>query len=401
MPHSPQLGRSLSARSPDNISSFSGSFGRASSSTTISGVSRAKLCVCGASSQLGRERSRLLRAEQLLGQRHRRLAAQEIVVRSAEAAVENDEEELHEIHRMVALEEALALEREEALRLAELRTEARCEEAIEAEGQEEALRRDLQRRELLARKRLSRAEETRRELAGEAAPRALAAREACDAEAAAVEEVECLTADTEEELTQFREELARLREEVARRRVEVRARQDDLEPIQSDLQAKEADLSERQALLERRKASVAAREAALEGDKAKVSVDLERHAALQQQAAAVERRLAALWDDIHQRQQVVDDVDGSLRGREERLAAAQLSLACVRDDVAWGRDAAEAPDARELALEISAAELTERAWRERSAALAQRDAELTARAKLLEATLLGHPGQDAQVAGCK
>eukprot|EP00971_Amphidinium_carterae_P142001 2812689-Amphidinium_carterae.1 len=113
----------------------------------------------------------------------------------------------------------------------------------------------------------------------------------------------------------------------------------------------------------------------------------ERTEELNRQNEEVERRLAQLWDDNHQRQQVLEDISVNINGREMRLVAAEHSIACEVDAPgSTARHAWEAPcdvEAEHLELELTAAELSERAWRERSRALAQQELELQERLRML------------------
>merc|ERR1719198_2903002 len=202
------------------------------------------------------------------------------------------------------------------------------------------------------------------------------------------------------------EQLVQLKAEVSQQHIAVRTRQDELEPIQGDLQAKEADLNERQVLFERRRAKLTERESKLEKLCAESANASKKCGVLRQSNEDAEQRLARLWDDIHQRQQVLDDIGLSLRGREERLTAAEHSLVCAREaqlldgntgsNVASSPKAKKAwhdPEAEQVELELTAAELAERAWRERSAALADREEKLLA--QLADA---GHGVADAMEA---
>merc|ERR1711966_90809 len=97
-------------------------------------------------------------------------------------------------------------------------------------------------------------------------------------------------------------------------------------------------------------------------------------AALELDIEDMGRQLTQLWDDIHQRQQVLEDIDTSLQGREERLNVKEHSLLCEREARATPGGCVAA-EAEQLQLELMAAELAERAWRERSASLAKREEE--------------------------
>lgn len=125
----------------------------------------------------------------------------------------------------------------------------------------------------------------------------------------------------------------------------VRERQDVLEPVRGGLQAKEADLNERQVLLDRRRAELEEREAALEERAAELARLTQQGDAIRRDNDDAERRLALLWDDLHQRQQVLEDVDASLRVREERLSATEHRRASRGADAeGWGAWPAPEPD---------------------------------------------------------
>merc|ERR1712113_979092 len=113
----------------------------------------------------------------------------------------------------------------------------------------------------------------------------------------------------------------------------------------------------------------------------------QRDIELRQSNEETERRLAQLWDDIHQRQKVLEDIGTCLNSREERAINAQHTLVCNREGQAFAGQWDAWPigqDVEQLQLEFTAAELADRAWRERSAALVHREEELLARLHLLE-----------------
>lgn len=351
--------------------------------------SRARVCVCAASMQLGRERSRLVKVEQSVNQKMQRLAEREEAVDSLDAQVSAQEQELDARRADFRLEEAAVTGKIEVAEEGQADAKLRGEVAGARDSQVQQRRRHLLRQQQRLTKRLERVAGNRQQL-GEDGEDVTALQAELEEERAALVEAESSCASSDANLTQLREELGRVSAEVGDLRAVVRARQGDLEVIQGDLQTKEADLDERRALLERTSAELIEREERLVRTRAEASDDAQRRAEVQRESEELERQLARLWDDIHQRRQMLEDVDTCLLGREERLMSAQHSLVVAREAGAasGGRGQWGAPadvDVEQLKLELMAAELSERAWRERSAALAGRQEELTARIQCLEA----------------
>lgn len=232
---------------------------------------------------------------------------------------------------------------------------------------------DGRRREVQARTSL--AEAKRRELDAE---RAIGARlqqevaEGCESVARAEATLEALSKDVAE----CAEQLMQVASSVVRRRGQIRGRQDVLDLVRAELQSEDAALTRRRSQLEANQVALAAREAELATAGSGLAELRARAARAKEEVDSVERRLASLWDDIHQRQLVVDDICSTLRAREDRVGEVQRSLAC---------EGASTSDAAQLHVELSAAGLADRAWRDRSAALADREAELQARLRLLKA----------------
>jgi len=381
---------------------------RSSASLSARGVSRAKLCVCGASSQLGRERSRLLKADRAVRERLQRLAEREEALDTLDAKIFAQEEDLCERREDQRCEEVDVSRRLEALVLEVQAAERRHEASLLHQGRLEERRLEVLRLQQRAQKRLERTEASQRQLAQDRRDVEELRAERED-ESLAIAGAEPLAARGASMVSKWREQLARLEADAGERRLAVRMRQEELEPIQSDLQAKEAELNERQALVERRRTALAAREEQLESSLAESGAADERCAAARRSNRETEARLARLWDDIHQRQQVLDDLDASLRGREARLDAAELrSLAgrgargeaarAVGPAVGGGsavggglREAWPPPEAEQLELELRAAEISDRAWRKQSVALARSEEELLARVRQLEAGLASAP----------
>mmetsp|Transcript_48828 Transcript_48828/g.141428 ORF Transcript_48828/g.141428 Transcript_48828/m.141428 type:complete len:426 (+) Transcript_48828:93-1370(+) len=350
--------------------------------------SRIRVCVCAASMQLGRERSRLVKVEQSVNQKIQRLAEREESVDALDAQVAGQELELCERRQDYRLEEAALAGNLEAYHRGAGEVAQREEAVRERELQAQQLRRNLLRQQQRVQKRLERVAANRQQLAEDRQDVA-ALKAELDEDTAALREAERNCASIESTLSERQQEMGRAAAEVGDLRARVRARQGDLEVIQSDLQTKEADLDERRVLLERTRAALTEREERLTRTSAEISDNVQRTAEAQRETQELERRLAQLWEDIHQRQQMLEDVDTSLFGREERLMNAQHSLVCAREAGAAaagpGRWAGpETVDVEQLRLELMAAELSERAWRERSASLASREEELQARIQFLE-----------------
>mmetsp|Transcript_2859 Transcript_2859/g.9632 ORF Transcript_2859/g.9632 Transcript_2859/m.9632 type:complete len:97 (+) Transcript_2859:608-898(+) len=93
---------------------------------------------------------------------------------------------------------------------------------------------------------------------------------------------------------------------------------------------------------------------------------------------------------------MLEDVGTSLLSREERLVNTQHSLVCSREA---GRGAPPDVDVEQLRLELMAAELSERAWRERSASLAGRKEELLAKMQSMGAARAGATALGAEKQG--
>jgi len=344
---------------------------------------RAKPCVCALAGQLARERSRLLKAERLIGTGIYALAGREDELAHLEHDVLAEEAELAErraVHNREELAAAADLEAScEAVAQAEERLaalDARAAEADRLRAAHVEQRRRLQ-------ERLERVSAKRRQLAEERgalsglrfqaeAQRGAVQRESAAAEAYATELDEASTRHAGE------------RANVAELRMEVRSRQDALEPIREDLQTKEVDLDERRCLLERQQVALVDRGQHLERIAAEFASASERLAAGRRRTETLEQRLSVLWDDIHQRQRVLEDIGTSLHSREERVNLAQHTLVCAKET-------------EKVRLELNAAELADRAWRERSAALASQEEELIARVRLLEAMLPS--GRRAEASG--
>lgn len=348
--------------------------GRRPRGGAASRISRAKLCVCGASSQLGRERSRLLKVEQMIMQRLQRLTEREEAFKAFDEKIRRREEELSQQQEEHRIQELDLRSKIDATTTAILRAEERCEAVKQREQDCEARRRDLLRQQQRVQKRLERVAATQHHLS-EDRHEIVKLQAERDNTARTLEDLRRGVDLHEREAAERHRELKRLEVDVGMRRSAVKRRQEELEPVQADLQAKEADLNERQALLDRRRAAIAEREAHLEKCCREIAETTERTTVVQKSNEEVERRLERLWDDIHQRQLVLEDLDRSLHGRHARVTAAEHSRV-VRD----GRS----KDVDELETELMAAELSDKAWRDRSAALSKSEAELRARVQLLE-----------------
>merc|ERR1712151_313843 len=177
-------------------------------------------------------------------------------------------------------------------------------------------------------------------------------------------------------LSERREELDLAEKEVERLRETVNTRHSTLEPIQNDLQAKEADLKEREKKLDERRHAVAVREEKISSVTSEYAAAAERKQQVQNSINAKNALLSQLYDDIYQRQQTLEAIGTGLHEREERAIKAQLSRVVTENSNMVGipgRDEIE-----ELQLELTAVEIADTAWRERSAALAERERELLA-----------------------
>lgn len=128
-------------------------------------VAKLKLCVCGASSQLGRERSRLLRAEQLVAQRQARLAEREEAFNAFDEKVRRREEDLRERQLQRSGEDIEIVRRLDTLAQAMCRVEERHEEVQQRERALQQRFKDFARRQQRAQKRLERAEAAWQQLA--------------------------------------------------------------------------------------------------------------------------------------------------------------------------------------------------------------------------------------------
>lgn len=258
---------------------------------------------------------------------------------------------------------------EEERRAAEVREE-RCE----------TRQRELHRQQVRLQKRLERVASTREQLEEDRSDTATLESEYCTC-ARSLKDLRQRATVSENELYDRQRRLEQRENEFAQLRSAVKLRQEQLEPLQSDLQAKEADLNEREAILGRRRREIEEREACLERALQETASASESSAAAQQRNDEAERRLTLLWDDIHQRQQVVEDLDTSLQGREKRLSKAEHSHAVRQSQTS---DCSPQQEAEVIEVELVAAELAERAWRERSAALAKSQENLLARVHMLE-----------------
>lgn len=259
----------------------------------------------------------------------------------------------------------------------------------EREQQTQQLLQGLQRQRNRLQKRLDRVAGTQRQLSEDRGDIEVLRTDG-DEDAGALDQAAAEAATAASAVQEQRKSLGRLSAEVGELREGIRSRQSELEHIQGDLQTKEADLDERRALLERGRAALEEREAQLNYASADATKANECREEANRSAEELERRLALLWDDIHQRQQVLEDIDTSLLGREERLRSEQHSLVCAHETTSsWHEGSSSWPievDSEQLSLELVAAELAERSWRERTTVLARRREELLARVHQLEST---------------
>lgn len=349
-------------------------------------MSRAKLCVCGASSQLGRERSRLVKAEQMILKRLRGISEREGVLKGCDKGLQEREEELHARQEEQHCKELAVLAKLESLRLTAERAGQRREALRERENRALQHRQELLRTQHRVEKRLERIAATRgQHLEDKRDVDAL--EDVRRREAEGVASMKTRLDAAEESLHVRREQLGSLHVEIDKQRAVIKADQDTLEPVQAELQAREVEINERKALLEQRRAALNERKDRLRKMREETEAALSRKVELEKQAEEAELRLTRLWDDIHQRQQVLEDIDTSLWGREERLTMEQRDLLVSSQG---------APELEPLALELAAAELAERARREQSAAFARRSAELEAVVRELEGHLAAPGGEQSK-----
>jgi len=318
----------------------------------------------------------LLKVEQMVGQRLQRLIEREEAFSAFDDKIRRREHELCE-QREEHQRQELELQNQLEMTAAALeRAEERSEAVKNREQECEVRRRDLLRRQQRVQKRLERVAATQNQLAEDRRDISKLQVER-DTVARTLEDMRRGVDLLEHESTSRQEQLKRLEVDVGMRRSAVKIRQEELEPVQADLQAKEADLNERQALLDRRREALVDREAHLEKCCREIAEATERTNIVQKSNEEVEQRLKRLWDDIHQRQQVLEDLDKSLQGRHARVTAAEHSRV-IRD--------IRIKDDDDVERELMAAELSDQAWRDRSAALAKSEEELRARVQFLEDT---------------
>lgn len=370
--------QACSPRGPGPSSRSTGSLGSTSRSISHAGSSkdglprawRAKPCVCALSGQLARDRSRLLKADQLINQGIHRLAFREDALDDVDAQVSSQELALAERRRAHAAEEHAASVALETARMHAEEARGRQFRLQEQGRQTAELREALLQRRQEVQQRLEATGARRRRLAEECGE-ADRLRSEAEVHAAATEALAEAVEARQLELSEATGQCSAAASRADARRAAVRARQDALDFVRHELESKEADLDEREALCQRRSAALAERESRLDRGAAELAAVRAAEAEARRSAEESERRLTALWDDIHQRQQVLEDIGSSLYSREERLSIAEHSLVCQEAEAVasdtWhpGRD-------------------TEQAWRERSFSLVDRK-ELLAQIRLLEA----------------
>ncbi|CAJ1374938.1 unnamed protein product [Effrenium voratum] len=313
-------------------------------------LAKTKTCVCAASASLGRERSRLLKLEQRCLQRTLRIVEKEEAVEDLENEVEARERELAEKRDAFLLEEQQVAQNLEALQKST--REAQQLQASLAERQQEVLQRQKvqqkQRQKLT--KRLQRAEATEEHLKEER--KNLEHMEVAEPGEPDAQEAELLRQKT----AARRAAVGEAQEQLEELRKELQAWQAKLEPVRRELQMKEADLDERRIFMERSKEELNLREQRHLEQRAMREAELEKVAAAKLQTASLEKQLEELWDEIHQRRQILQDLLAQRRDAED--AAGELRRSEVED--------------------LRSAELAERAWRERCTSLVARRRELLA-----------------------
>eukprot|EP00439_Symbiodinium_sp_Y106_P034607 s2499_g4.t1 len=277
-----------------------------------------KTCVCSASSQLSRERQRLLKLEQRCIQRSLRLADREDAVNDLEGHVWQREDGLSGCLKIASLGllkfliecasyfEKLAEKREsflqeelsvasalQALEVAQIRAgelqAANAAQDREVQQQQRQLVRTKQRLE----KRLERVERER---------------------ASFVEERTALTELEESEQgktppisSEALRAKARSGEPIAAYGLGwVRAWQTRLEPLRREMQTKEADLDERQSLIQRRRTALQQREERLQLLTSELAEAHDTEAESRKTSAEKEKRLEEIWEQIYQRQSVLE-----------------------------------------------------------------------------------------------
>ncbi|CAL1143608.1 unnamed protein product [Cladocopium goreaui] len=329
------------------------SIGSVASSGEKGRLSKLKTCVCAASAQLGREKSRLLKLEQKYVQRANRVLEREEVVDDLDSEAMRKEEELVERREHFMLQELHVSQELEALQ--QSTREAQQLQAVLAERHHEVLRQERQqmRQQLRLSKRMERVDDTSRHICEE--------RQRWQDRGEAVEQTELrlLEAETEalrgklplrcEALEEARRNGEELREEVA-------SWQAKLEPIRRELQMKEADLDERCTSVARRKEELELREQRLAQRRVELEEAAERAPlAARQRKAELQNQLEELCEEVDQRQQMLQDIRCK---KTERIST-------LRDDLA-------------------AAELSESAWRERCTSLETRKKQLLEQIQLEE-----------------
>lgn len=245
----------------------------------------------------------------------------------------------------------------------------------ERERAGQARRKELVKCEQRSRRRIERVIETRRQLEFDRGDVAFLKAD-CKEETRSLAEAREKVLVAQETVHQRQEELDERESELRHRRESALSRHQKLKPLSGSLQAREVELDEREALLESRRKALAERQRQFEVTNVEARAASKKASELHKQNEEAEMRLVRLWDDIYQRQQMLQDINSSIHGREERLSAAQHSFVCQREvNIGSGWEAWNGED-EHVELELMAAELMERAWRERSAFLAQREDEL-------------------------
>jgi len=257
--------------------------------------------------------------------RSQRIAEREEAFAAFEEKIRQREEDLCEQSEEHRIQEAELVRRLDSVAMTVQQAGEERKAAEDREQRCEAWQREMQKQHVRLQKRLDRVLSTKQQLEEDGHDIAALSGEH-DVSAHSLEDLRERAAVVENELYDRQRELEHRENDLAVRRSAVKVRQDQLEPVQSDLQAKEADHNERQALLNRRRLDLEEREACLERARLEIASANERSALAQQSNDEAEHRLTRLWDDIHQRQQVLEDLDTSMEGREQRLSEAEHSL---------------------------------------------------------------------------
>merc|ERR1740123_567506 len=246
----------------------------------------------------------------------KRQAEREDVVAALEKQVCDRKTELVRQRQQLQMEEAELEAGDAVLRRNVEEADLKEQVILEREQQTQQLLQGFQRQHSRLQKRLDRVAGTQHQLSEDRGDIEVLRTEG-DEDAGALDQARAEAATAASAVQERREALGRLSVEVRDLREAIRSRQSELELTQGDLQTKEADLVERRTLLERNRTALEDREAQLSCASADATKANESREEANRSAEELERRLALLWDDIHQRQQVVEDIGTSLMGREE------------------------------------------------------------------------------------